>query len=123
MEWVLISLGAVCAIIALVCCIMVIVKMFQNNQTGLGIASIVGIFVCGIGYILTMIFGWQNKVAWGLQKVMPIYTLSLVLMLVFYGVGYGLLLPKLMEEMQQVQQSNSAEFEFDYDSDSPAFEP
>lgn len=127
MEIVLIGIGALMMLVAFVCCILVIVKMFQNQMTGIGIASIVGLFVCGIGYILTLIYGWQNKVAWGLQKVMPIYTLSLVLGIILYGVGYGMMLPKMMKQIQEqqemMQQRDSEDygnFEFsvpDYESE------
>jgi hypothetical protein len=70
MDWALLGLGWIASIVALVCCILVIVKMFQNEQTGLGIATIVGLFVCGLGHILslrsfsdgrTRIFGSFNR--------------------------------------------------------------
>ncbi len=105
MEWVLIGLGGILMLVAFVCCIIVIVKMFQNNLTGLGIGSIVGIFVCGIGYILTLVYGWKNKDAWKLQTVMPLYTGALVLGLLLYGAGYVILIPKLAVQIQQQQDS------------------
>ena len=127
MEFVLLGIGGLLSLVALVCCILVIVKMFQNQMTGIGIVSIVGIFFCGIGYILTLIYGWQNKVAWGLQKVMPIYTICLVAGIIFYGIGYGMMLPKMMkqiqeqqEQMQQRATDDFGDFEFstpDYSSD------
>lgn len=94
--------------------------MFQNQMTGLGIASIVGIFFCGIGYILTLIYGWQNKVAWGLQKVMPIYTICLVAGLVLYGIGYAIFLPKMAKALQE--QSQQATEEYGSDLSLPSFE-
>lgn len=122
MEFALLGIGGLLMLGAFVCCIIVIVKMFQNNQTGIGIASIIGLFICGIGYILTLIYGWQNKVAWGLQKVMPIYTGCLVLGLVFYGAGYAILIPKMAKDMnQQYEQMNS---DFDTDGiDMSEFDP
>jgi len=104
MEWALLGVGGILMLVAFVCCIIVIVKMFQNQQTGLGVGSIIGIFVCGIGYILTLIFGWKNKAKWGLQTVMPIYTGALVLGLIFYGAGYAILIPKIIEQQNQMQQ-------------------
>ncbi len=103
MEWVLLGLGGILMLVAFVCCIIVIVKMFQNNQTGLGIGTIVGLFVCGIGYILALIFGWKNKDAWKLQTVMPIFTGAFVLGIVLYGAGYALLIPKMVQQVQQQQ--------------------
>jgi NhaP-type Na+/H+ or K+/H+ antiporter len=108
MEWALMGIGGIFGLVALVCCIMVIVKMFQNNLTGLGIGSIVGIFVCGIGYILTLVFGWKNKDAWGLEKVMPIYTISLILCFILYGAGYAILIPKLANQVQQEMERQKA---------------
>lgn len=116
MEWVLIGVGGILMLVAFVCAIIVIVKMFQHNQTGLGIGTIVGLFVCGIGYILALIYGWQNKVAWRLQTVMPIFTGSLVLGLLLYGAGYAILIPKLVkqaQEQQQMQQNGMPDFELD----------
>ncbi|MDZ4851162.1 MAG: hypothetical protein SGI77_17885 [Pirellulaceae bacterium] len=104
MEWVFIIPGMILMLVAFVCTIIIIVKMFQNNQTGMGIGTIVGLFVCGIGYIVALIFGWKNKDAWGLQKVMPIFTGSLILGLVLYGIGYAILIPKLVNQSQQMQQ-------------------
>lgn len=104
MEYVLLGIGMILMLVAFVCCILVIVKMFQNNQTGLGIGTIVGMFVCGIGYILALIFGWKNKEAWKLEKVMPIFTISLILGLVLYGAGYAIMLPKLVNSVQQQMQ-------------------
>ena len=105
MEWALIGIGAIAGLIAFVMCIIVIVKMFQNQQTGLGIGTIVGIFVCGIGYILALIFGWKNKDAWGLGKIMPIFTLCFVLAIVFYGAGYTMLGMKVAKELQNEMQN------------------
>ena len=123
MEMVLIGIGGLLMLVAFVCCIIVIVKMFQNQQTGLGIGSIIGIFFCGIGYILTLVFGWQNKEKWGLQKVMPIYTGAFVLGLIFYGAGYAILVPKIMEQQQNMQQNMQQNFpsgvegaEFDFNN-------
>ncbi len=108
MEWVLIVIGGLLMLTAFICSIIVIVKMFQNKQTGLGIATIVGLVICGFGYILALIFGWKNKDAWGLQTVMPIFTGSFILGLVLYGIGYSILIPKIIKDaqgqMQQMQQ-------------------
>ncbi len=101
MEFALFGLSSLFGIAAFVCYVLIVIKMFQNNQTGLGIGSIVGIFLCGIGYILTLIFGWKNKNAWGLQTVMPIYTVSLILSIVLGGAGYAILIPKFAAQIQQ----------------------
>ena len=43
MGFVIQGLSTICAIVSLVCFVMVIIKMFQNDQTVLGIVCIVGI--------------------------------------------------------------------------------
>jgi hypothetical protein len=45
-------LQVVGGITSLVCFVMVLVKMFQNGKTGLGIACIVLVFCCGIGGLI-----------------------------------------------------------------------
>lgn len=101
MGWILIGLGALFALAAFVFNILVIVKMFQNDKTGLGIVSVIGTFVCGFGYILTLIFGWQNRQPWSLQKIMPIYTACFVLGVVLYGAGYAIVLPQMLKDLDQ----------------------
>jgi NhaP-type Na+/H+ or K+/H+ antiporter len=101
MGWAFLTIGGISMLVAFVCCILVIVKMFQNNQTGLGIGTIVGMFVCGIGYIIALVVGWQNKDRWALQKIMPIFTGSLILGVILYGAGYAMILPEIMKNLPQ----------------------
>jgi hypothetical protein len=62
----------------LVCLIMVIMKMFQNGQTGLGIATAILSF-CGIGFLIAFIYGWVKSGQWNLRNVMLIWTACIVL--------------------------------------------
>jgi hypothetical protein len=59
---------------SLVCFILVLVKMFQNDQVGLGIACIVLIFVCGIGGLVAFIYGWVKAAEWNIQNIMLAWT-------------------------------------------------
>ena len=104
MESVLLFIGGVLLLVAFVCCMVVIVKMFLNYRTGLSIGSFFGIFFFGIGYVLTLVFGWQNKDKWGLQVIMPIYTGALILGLVSFGAGY-FLIPKMKDQQQRIHGS------------------
>ena len=61
-------------LVGLVCFVLVVVKMFQNNQTGLGIACIVGLCVCGIGGLVAFIMGWVKSGEWNLKTVMLVWT-------------------------------------------------
>jgi len=67
-------ISVVCGVGSLVCFIMVLIKMFQNNQTGLGIACIVLVFVCGIGALIAFIYGWMKSAEWDIKNVMLAWT-------------------------------------------------
>jgi hypothetical protein len=67
-------LAAVSGIGSLVCFIMVLVKMFQQGKTGLGIACILLVFLCGIGALVAFIYGWINATEWGIKNVMLAWT-------------------------------------------------
>ena len=67
MEIVLIGIGALMMLVAFVCCILVIVKMFQNQMTGIGSPVLLD-YLSAIGYILTLIYGWQTKLPGACRK-------------------------------------------------------
>jgi len=58
------------ALPSLVCLIIIIKSMFNNGNTGLGIATIVLTFVCGIGSLIAFVWGWMNVGG----KVMIVWT-------------------------------------------------
>ena len=60
METEISPIQLVLALPSLVCLIIVIVNMFQNGKTGLGIANIFLTFLCGIGSLIAFIWGWMN---------------------------------------------------------------
>jgi hypothetical protein len=72
-------LSSVAGLGALVCFILVIVKMFQQGATGLAIACIVLAFCCGIGFLIAFIYGWMKSGEWNLRNVMLIWTVCIVL--------------------------------------------
>lgn len=63
---------------SLVCFIVVIVKMFQNQQTGLGIVCLI-LALCGIGVLIAFIVGWMNAEKWQIKNVMLIWTAIVVI--------------------------------------------
>ena len=69
-------LGMVGGLICLVCHILVIVKMFQHGQTGLGIACIVLTLCCGIGVLFTLIYGWMKVTPWNIKNLMIVYSIG-----------------------------------------------
>ena len=62
------------AIPSLVCLVIVIMNMFQNRHTGLGIASAVLTLVCGIGSLIAFVWGWMNVGG----KVMIAWTILII---------------------------------------------
>jgi hypothetical protein len=74
MEALLYALQGVAGLGSLVCFIMVIIKMFQNDATGVGIASLVLFLVCGIGMLLAFIYGWMKAAEWNINNLMLAWT-------------------------------------------------
>jgi len=72
-------------LINLVCFILVVVKMFQHNQTGLGIGTIVAACLCGIGGLIAFVVGWMKSSEWNLKTVMLVWTVALVIYLGLVG--------------------------------------
>ena len=74
METEISPIQLVLALPSLVCLIIVIVNMFQNGKTGLGNATIILTFLCGIGSLIAFILGWMNvggkvMIAWTILTV------------------------------------------------------
>jgi hypothetical protein len=82
------GVNALTAIVSLVCLILVLVKIFQSGQTGLGIACAV-LSLCGIGVLITFIVGWINASKWGINNIMLIWTVAVVL-----GIITGVAMPR-----------------------------
>jgi hypothetical protein len=76
LAWLLLVLSGIAG---LVCFILVLIKMFQDNQTGLGVACIILVFCGGIGGLIAYIVGWINAKRWGITNVMIIWTVCWVI--------------------------------------------
>lgn len=75
-------IGSIGGLICLVCHILVIVQMFQHGQTGLGIACIILTLCCGLGGLITFIYGWVKATPWNIKNIMLAFTLGIVLEIV-----------------------------------------
>lgn len=64
-------------LVGLVFYILIVVKMFQNGQTGVGIASIIGICCC-YGPFLVIIYGWMKASEWKMKPIVLSYTILFV---------------------------------------------
>ena len=70
---------------SLVCLIIAWVSMFKQGKTGLGVASILLTFLCGIGGLITFVWGWMNgNVS---TKVMIVWTLLTVASVIAGALG------------------------------------
>jgi hypothetical protein len=64
---------------SIVCFVLVLVQMFQHNQTTLGIFCIV---CCPIGGLTAFVFGWINNKEWDILRVMIIWTVCVIVSLI-----------------------------------------
>lgn len=79
-----------CVLGSLICHIFVVVKMFQNGQSGWGIASLVLLLACGIGLFVAFFYGWSKSTKWRMDNVMWVWTGCLIGSILFgilSGVG------------------------------------
>jgi hypothetical protein len=83
-------IGGICGIVSLVCYILVIVQMFQRGKTGLGIACILLIFLCGVGGLIAFIYGWMNADQWGIKNIMLVWTGCFIVSLLCNGAFYAM---------------------------------
>lgn len=75
-----------------VCWIIVLVKMFKTQESPL--MGILGIVTCGLW---ALIWGWMNAGKYALSKIMLLWTVSIVVSLV----GYGLVFKAGMDFMKE----------------------
>jgi len=100
MGFVINGLSTICGIVSLVCFVMVLIKMFQNDQTVLGIVCIVGICFC-FGGILAFIIGWMNSTKWGIKNVMLAWTAAFVLSILLGVIGAATGAVNIQEQYKQ----------------------
>jgi hypothetical protein len=70
------SVVGLASLVSFVCFILVLIQMFQRGATGLGIACIVLTFCCGLGGLITFIYGWVKARDWNLTNVMTVWTVA-----------------------------------------------
>ena len=86
----LMLVSVLCGIGSLVCFILVLIKMFQNNETTMGIVCIVTIF-CGLGGLIAFVVGWINAGKWQIQQIMIAWTGCFIGGTVLYLIGLAML--------------------------------
>lgn len=81
------GLSVIASIAALVCWIMVLIKMFQHGATGVAIASIV-LIICAIGPLIAFVYGWMRAREWQITNIMTIWTVCFVANILLGGAGF-----------------------------------
>jgi hypothetical protein len=82
-------IGGICGIASLVCYILVIVQMFQRGKTGLAIACLLLLLLCGVGGLIAFIYGWMNANQWGIKNIMLIWTACIIVSFLCNGAFYA----------------------------------
>ncbi|MEX1041882.1 MAG: hypothetical protein WDZ51_14680 [Pirellulaceae bacterium] len=72
------------------CHLWLVGKMFQNGDIGWAIFGLVGIPICGLGYLSTFILGWINNSRYGVENVVVTYTIAMVMQFVLLGFLIGM---------------------------------
>lgn len=85
---------------SLVCGIIISVKMFQNDNTALGVITLITLFCTGIGYLIALVYGWMKAGAWRIQNLMIVYSILIVVAIA----GYAMMFPALMKMAAEQQQ-------------------
>ena len=75
-------LAILCSLGSLACWIIVLVKIFQSGNIGMGIVGI----ICPL---VAFIYGWTKANEYGIQKVMLVWTVLIVA-----GIGLNLAMPR-----------------------------
>jgi hypothetical protein len=68
------ALHGIVSLIQIVCFILVVVQMFKHNQTGMGVASLVTLILCGLGMLIAFIYGWVKAGEWHINNLMLTWT-------------------------------------------------
>ena len=116
LELGLIVVGGLLSLVALICGIIVVVRMFQNQKTALGMISLTLMFCSGVGHLVALVVGWMKSSEWNIKGLMVAYTLAFFLGTVLLGSGYGIWTVRVVKEFQnspEMQQWKSFELQIE----------
>ena len=110
-------------IVSLVCLIMVIVKMFQNDQSTLGIVTIILILCTGIGSLIAFVVGWMNAAKWNIRNLMLAWTGAIIGMMVLGALLFAMGVMTALDDIDNgFPQNNFEQPEFEApDFEQPEF--
>jgi hypothetical protein len=72
-------LSTIAGIAAFICWILILVAMFQNGRAGWAIFCIITAVLCGIGYLITFLYGWFRCSELRVTNIMLFWTLLLAI--------------------------------------------
>jgi hypothetical protein len=64
------------SLVSLICFIVVLIQMFQHGATGVGITCIALTLCCGLGGLITFIYGWTKARDWKMVNLMTVWTVA-----------------------------------------------
>jgi hypothetical protein len=85
---ILFGLVAVALVGALVCFVLVLSRMFQQDRSTLAVVCAVAAWFSGLGLVIAFVYGWLKASEWSLRPVMLTWTGCLGAAGLFYGVFY-----------------------------------
>jgi hypothetical protein len=72
----LLGVSLVASLTMIGCYILVLIQIFQHGETTRGIIYTLGLFLCGIGVLLTFLYGYRKQKEWGIETTMNIFGIA-----------------------------------------------
>jgi hypothetical protein len=67
------------SLVSLICFILVLIQMFQRGATGMGLTCLALILCCGLGGLITFVYGWVKARDWNMVNLMTVWTVAFAL--------------------------------------------
>jgi len=94
-------LGGIAGIGSLVCLVMVLIQMFQHEESKT-VAIVSLVLICCGGGLIVFVYGWIKSREWGITNIMLAWSACMVFGLLF-NVASLLTNPQFMQQMQQIR--------------------
>jgi hypothetical protein len=70
------------SLVSFICFILVLIQMFRRGATGMAIACLALTLCCGLGGLITFIYGWAKAREWNMFNLMTVWTAAFAVDLV-----------------------------------------
>lgn len=74
LAMIMLFVAGVCTIISIGCYVMIIIKMFSNDEATLGIICLATLLCVGLGGLIAFIMGWVKADKLQARQIMGIWT-------------------------------------------------